>query len=167
MSLRLTEAEYFALQSKNRISRIIQSASVKEWIPQVQDEKALLEDAIQGHLFSWIRHLDNQFLFPGLDVIYAIPNGSKRSKFQGALLKATGMESGIPDVHIPVSRKPFYSLYIELKTFTAYQKTNHSLSENQQIWIEKLRKQGHRVEVIWSLTEAIQTIRDYLGKRIL
>lgn len=164
MSLRLTEAEYLELQ-KSRTSRIIRPSEVQEWIPIVRDEKELLEDAIQAYLIEWADNPDNQYLYPGLDMVYAIPNGSNRGKVEAWKHKLCGLRSGIPDLHLPVSRKPFFSLYIELKNYKAFQRKGHSLSDEQNKWIEKLRKQGHRVEVLWSLSEAMQMVREYLGKR--
>jgi len=100
---------------------------------------------------------------PEIDLIYAIPNGSNKSQAQAVIFQATGLRSGVPDIHIPVSRKPFFSFYIELKTWKAYNTKNHGCSPNQLIWHEKLRKQGNRVDVHWSVSETIQITKQYLG----
>lgn len=47
--------------------------------------------------------------FPGV-LIYAIPNGGKRSMSVGKELKAEGVVPGVPDLHIPAWR-----MWIEMK----------------------------------------------------
>lgn len=166
--MRLTEDEYSQILSRrSRTARVVRPSTVKEWIPVVRDEKELLEVNIQAHLIEWADHADNQYLYPGLDMLYSVPNGSGRGKTEAWVHKMTGLRSGIPDLVLPVARQPFFGLCVELKTYKAYHAKGHSLSANQVIWIDKLRKAGQRVEVLWSLSEVIQLYRDYLGKRIL
>ena len=48
-------------------------------------------------------------------LIYAIPNGGQRNVIVASKLKAEGVLSGVPDLHIPIAKKGFHGLYIELK----------------------------------------------------
>jgi hypothetical protein len=155
--MRITEAELTALQARHP-----RRTPQKEVIPIVRNNEELLEDAIQGEIFSWIDNADNQLLIPELALIYSIPNAGKRSRIHGGLMKATGLKSGVPDLCCPLPRGGYNGLYVELKTFKAFRAKNHSLSENQQIWIERLRKFGFKVEVQWNVPETINIIRSYL-----
>lgn len=154
--------KYPRLREADRLARQ-KVKTVKEFIPVVGDEKKLLEDAIQAAYFEFCLHPDNLLLMPELDCIYAVPNAAKRSKLNGWIMKLTGTREGVPDVHIPVSRKPFFSFYIEFKTWKAFNSKNHGCSPAQLAWHEKLRKQGHRVEIYWSVSEAIRLTKEYLG----
>lgn len=170
MSARLSEKELAELLSKNpKLKTKVAEKSFKaqrtaiEIVPQVRNEKELLENEIQTAYFAWVLEPSNIELMPELDLIYAIPNGSNKSKTERWLHQQTGLRSGVPDIHVPVSRKPFFSLYIEVKRYKAFQLKNHDCSANQLLWHEKLRKQGHKVIVEYSLAELIRLTKEYLG----
>lgn len=108
----------------------------------------------QVAVFQWSEY---QFkVMPELALMYAIPNGGKRTKFQGAWLKAEGLKSGVPDICLPVARGDFIGLYIEMKF------DKNKPTPNQLAWHDALRKERHRVEVCYSAEEAIEVIKDYL-----
>ena len=65
----------------------------------------------QIKLFNWARSV-REFI-PELKLLHHIPNEGKRTN--GALLKAAGMVSGVPDLSLPVARRGFNGLYIEMK----------------------------------------------------
>lgn len=89
------------------------------------------------------------------DLLFAVPNGQYRD---GQRLEA-GVRSGVPDLCLPVARRGYHSLYIELKI------NGNTTSAEQDQWIARLRSQGHRVEVIDSdLNAAISLLKWYLGK---
>ena len=166
--MRLTEREFQALKAKNpqikeKVERVYRTPVLREFIPIVGDEKAILEDAIQSAFFSWVLHADNRALMPKLDLVYAIPNGSNKSKTQRGLFQATGLRSGVPDIHIAHSKKPFFSFYIEVKRWKEFNTKNHGCSDSQLAWHERLRNAGHRVEVLWSVSKMIRETREYLG----
>lgn len=46
---------------------------------------------------------------------YHIPNGGLRSKREAARMKGQGVRPGVPDLCIPVARRGYHSLYIEMK----------------------------------------------------
>ena len=91
-------------------------------------------------------------------IIYAVPNGGKRTLTEGAIKRFEGMTVGIPDLHIPVPRKGYASLYIEMKNGKAGR-----LSENQKEMIELLRKFGNKVEVVRTLDEFMAIVDDYFA----
>lgn len=111
------------------------------------------EDYEQIEFIKWCAfHPD-----PRPSMIYAIPNGEKRSPKTGAKLKRLGVKPGIPDLHLPIASQGYHTLYIEMK------KKNGRVSDDQKIQIQILRNEGHRVEVCWSKEEAVVVICDYLG----
>lgn len=75
--------------------------------------RAVSEETEQIHLMVWCRYMENQF--PELETIYHIVNEGKRTAITGGKLKEMGLRKGMPDVHLPVSRCAFSSLYIEMK----------------------------------------------------
>ena len=89
-------------------------------------------------------------------IIYAVPNGGLRNRTVAAELKEEGQTNGIPDLHIPVPRKGYASLYIEMKNGKAGR-----LSDYQKEMIELLRKFGNKVEVIRTLDEFMAVVDDY------
>lgn len=100
----------------------------------------------------------NKEKHPGLGMIFAIPNGGKRSARTGAVLKLEGVKPGVPDLFLPVSRKEFHGLFIEMKRLKG-----GSLSPSQKTWKKNLECLGYRVEVAKGFEAARDVIIDYLG----
>lgn len=94
---------------------------------------------------------------PALSLLYAIPNAAKRSVVTASIMKAEGMKSGVPDLCLPVARRGYHGLYIEMK-----KKNKSSTSDNQVWWIEQLNKQGYMAVICKGADEAIKTIKWYL-----
>lgn len=110
------------------------------------------EEEEQAALFQyaeWQKHPWN--------LLFAIPNGGKRSPKTGAMLKRTGTKAGIPDIFLPVARSPHYGLFIELKSLKG------RIQPHQQVWHENLRKEGYAVEVCRGCEDAVKAIKEYLG----
>ena len=68
-----------------------------------------------------------------------------------------GRRKGVPDLHMPIPKAGFHGLYIEMKI------PGGRVSDEQRMWIDTLKKLGHRVEVCYNSKEAKQAIADYLG----
>lgn len=120
----------------------------------------ILPDGCSEHdhqvaLLSWARNRVD--IFPQLAYLYAIPNGGQRSKATAAKLKAEGVKSGIPDLHLPYARHGFHSLYIEMKV------GSNKPSAAQREVMEELRRAGHCVKVCYSADEARLILVWYLG----
>ena len=88
--------------------------------------------------------------------IYAIPNGGYRNVIEARNLKLQGVKSGVPDMCIPLARKGYHGLYIELKV------GKNKPSTNQLKWIEILNTNGYKAVVCYGFDETIKTIEDYL-----
>ena len=92
-------------------------------------------------------------------LIYAIPNGGQRNVIVAAKLKAEGVLSGVPDLHIPIAQKGFHGLYIELKNGKA-----GKVSDNQLTIMEKLQSEGYRCEVCRSFDEFRNVVDNYFNQ---
>lgn len=90
---------------------------------------------------------------------YHIPNGGSRNAWEGARFKRLGVMPGIPDICIPLARKSYHGLYIELKR--ANGKMN-DLRESQKWWLEWLNRQGYLALVAFGYEHARRIVEDYL-----
>lgn len=119
----------------------------------------------QAALIQWARYMRGQI--PELRLLHSVPNGGARPQRtdrrgrtyspEAVRLAEEGLEPGIPDLHLPVGRGEYYSLYIEMK----YGK-NKTSPEQDEI-IELLRAEGNKVVVCYSWLDGRQAIMDYLG----
>lgn len=114
-----------------------------------------LESLEQTWLFQWVSTQENKY--PELELLHHIPNGGKRDKRTAEKLKAEGVKAGVPDICLPVARKGYNNLYIELK------RIGGKASKEQKQWIDKLNKAGNKAVIKEGWIEAAKTIIDYLG----
>jgi len=94
--------------------------------------------------------------WPELALLYHIPNGGSRSAIEGHRFKLQGVLPGIPDYHLPVARKGFHGLYIELKRIGGV------VAPNQLALHNELKKQGYAVEVCYGAQSALNVLINYL-----
>jgi hypothetical protein len=113
-----------------------------------------LEHQEQVKLFCWASL--NTPNIPQLDLLYAIPNGGKRSISVAKKLKDEGQKAGILDVVLPYPSDGYGALYIEIKTRTG------ALRREQRIWIKKLQEAGNKVVIARSFEQARDAILLYL-----
>jgi hypothetical protein len=90
--------------------------------------------------------------------IFAIPNGSNKSKLQAHNFKVEGLRSGVPDLCVPLMRHGYGSLYIEMK-----RKKKSTVSIEQKAWIALLNSFGHKAVICYGSDEAIEVIEGYIG----
>jgi hypothetical protein len=100
----------------------------------------------------------NKTRYPGIDLIFAIPNGANKSKVARAQFKAEGLKSGVPDLFLPIAKGGCHGLFIEMKR----KKPRGSVSENQKTWLSALEQNGYKAHVCYGFEEAKQVIEDYL-----
>ena len=110
------------------------------------------ETTEQITLFNWTEN--NKHILPCLSLMYHIPNEGKRTN--GAVLKAMGLKSGVPDVCLPVPSHNFNGLYLEMK----YGKNKPT--KDQEAFMAALRQQGYKTAVCYGADEAKAEIMDYL-----
>ena len=72
-------------------------------------------------------------------------------------MKATGYQSGFPDIFIYEPRGVFNGLAIELKV-----KGNYASRKQKEV-LGKLTNKGYRAEVCTGFDHAIEVIDEYLG----
>jgi len=83
-------------------------------------------------------------------LIFAIPNGGKRSIGAGKKFKAEGVVAGIPDLFIPA-----WDVWVEMK-----RKTGGRLSPDQKEMIKYLESEGYKVIVGKGATDASRQIME-------
>lgn len=118
------------------------------------------EHQIQCACVRWFAYQYPQY--KGL--LFAIPNGSYRSKATAGKLKAEGVFPGVADlillvplvIDVPKEIVIFHGFCIELKTKQGRQ------SPEQKEWQEKVEAQGYKYAVVRSLEDFIKQINDYL-----
>lgn len=110
------------------------------------------ETTEQITLFNWAEN--NKHILPCLSLMYHIPNEGKRTN--GAVLKAMGLKSGVPDVCLPVPSHNFNGLYLEMKY------GQNKPTKDQEAFMAALRQQGYKTAVCYGADEAKAEILDYL-----
>jgi hypothetical protein len=129
----------------------------------------MAEHEEQAAVIQWAALMEGQM--PELGLLYAIPNGAKlpylhkkgrngktyRWSPEAEKLKEEGMRAGVPDLCLPVARKGFHGLYLELKY------GDNKPSEKQAAYLDALAEQGYLAAVCWGAEECIETITEYLS----
>ena len=128
------------------------------------------EDGHQTALFAEIANLVNSGQLPKeANLAYAIPNGGARgdsersNKIRGAKLKATGVKKGVPDIKLPVARRGYFGLYIEMKRPKSERGQAGRVSEEQEEWHVALREQGYCVLTCIGYEPALNVLKNYLA----
>jgi len=101
----------------------------------------------------------NMKRFPELRWLFAIPNGGGRSAIQGARLKAEGVKPGVSDLMLPVARKGYHGLFIEMKKAKILPS---SVRPEQKEFLEFVLDNGYQGEVAFGWIRASQIIENYL-----
>lgn len=115
----------------------------------------LTEAQEQEALFVWTKNM--AWKYPGMELLYAIPNGGSRHPAEARHLKAQGVKPGVPDMFLPVARHGYHGLYIELK-----RRRGGRVSAEQKAMLDELNKQGYKAVVCEGYENAIGVIIDYL-----
>lgn len=116
------------------------------------------ELAAQIALFELAALMENQY--PELELMFHIANEGKRSVHTGAELKRAGLKKGVPDVMLPVARKKYNGLAIELKA------GKNKPTEDQKKWLRGLAKEGWLCYVCWGYEAAATVLGDYMDMKI-
>lgn len=91
-------------------------------------------------------------------LFFHVPNGGYRNAIEGSKFKRMGVRSGVPDICIPIARKGYHGLWIELKRVSGGR-----LSDTQQWWRDALRREGYKWEMALGADEVIKLVTEYLG----
>lgn len=115
----------------------------------------------QANLFSWAEAQGGRW--PELREMYAIPNaggftgGFKKNRARVIAMLKQGVKSGVPDIHLPVPRGGFHSLYVEMKREGEEKPTAEQLD-----WHRRLRAHGNCVLVAVGFVDACTILTNYL-----
>ena len=77
--------------------------------------------------------------------------------YRGGQPKAEGVKAGVPDICLPVARRNFHGLYIEMKV------GKNKQTPAQQEWDKQLSGEGYIVAVQRTWYDAAHTLMWYLG----
>lgn len=111
---------------------------------------AATEHGEQVALFEWAANV------PELRWMFAIPNGGARHIAVAGKLKAEGVKRGVPDIFLPLARRGYHGLFIEMKS------AKGRTSPEQRKWIDGLRLNGYVVAVCYGQDDARSLIEAYV-----
>ncbi|MCW5591028.1 MAG: VRR-NUC domain-containing protein [Burkholderiales bacterium] len=97
----------------------------------------------------------------------AVPNAGRRGRAQAGIMKAEGMEPGVPDwlcfepsaILDPLTNARYVGLALEFKSPTTKRKPTPA----QQVWHLRLSARGWKVQVVYTKEEAWAAVCAYLG----
>lgn len=111
----------------------------------------------QAYVIKWSQQPEIRSRWPELKLLYHIKNETKEGAKQVAIDKALGVKKGVPDLHLPVPRGRYHSLYIEMKDETG------RATQYQNWWKEQLLAQGNMCEVCYGWKDAVRVLEWYLS----
>jgi hypothetical protein len=123
------------------------------WDKKNKGKAASSEHDLQVECLRWLR-----YAHPGV-LCYAIPNGSYKTITTARAMRDEGLKAGMPDLHIPIARGGYHSLYIEMKNGKA-----GKLSEAQKEVLEILRRERNKVAICRNLEEFQEEINKYFSQ---
>lgn len=112
------------------------------------------EEYEQSQVIAWARFYGR--FHPELNMLFHVPNGGARDKREGANLKKAGVLAGIPDLILPVARKGFHHLYIEMKV------EPNKPTATQVTILKDLKNEQNLAIVCYGAEQAKKVIRWYL-----
>ena len=110
------------------------------------------ESREQQALFEWAAYHKE------LKKMFHIPNGGKRNAREAARFKLEGVKAGVPDIFLPVPKKKYHGLFIELKAGK-----KGRVTDNQNEWLAYLADKGYLTAVCYGWQEAKEVITRYMG----
>lgn len=117
----------------------------------------LYEYQHQQLVIKWTQQPQIRKKYPDLKLLYHVANERKCTPKQGAFLKRMGLRKGVPDLHLPVAKGEYHSLYIEMKDETG------ATSPDQEWWIREMMQKGNFCEVCHGWESAVRVLEWYLN----
>lgn len=111
------------------------------------------ESTLQIHCVDMFRKWMHPNLAP---MLFAVPNGGRRDKITGAILKREGALAGVSDLLLLVPNTHYHGLCLEAKTKEGRQ------SESQKEWQKQVENQGYKYAIFRSEEDFIQIVEQYL-----
>lgn len=113
------------------------------------------EEQEQAAVFEWAAYEAQRY--PGIELMFHIPNGGYRDKATAVRLKAAGVKPGVPDIFLPVPRGGCAGLFVEMKVGA------NRPTKDQLRYLDELMHQGYAVAVCYGYEEAVAAITGYMG----
>lgn len=101
---------------------------------------------------------------PELAWLLHVPNGGKRHPAIAAQLKAEGAKAGAWDYVLPVARKGFHGLWLEMKAPGRESEKDGGLSEAQVKFGLFIIQQGYKAIICYHWHDAVKEIETYLSE---
>lgn len=144
--VRMSAAEFQAYQQSSKVSA--DQTQHKE-----KAHRGHPESSLQIACVKWFRM---QYPWPRY-LIASAPNGGFRNPVEAEILKAEGVWSGMPDLYIPMSRKGYTALYIEMKAGKAGR-----VSQAQKETMDFLTANGAKCIVCRDIETFVDEVNSYL-----
>ncbi|EKN3595710.1 VRR-NUC domain-containing protein [Yersinia enterocolitica] len=128
----------------------VRNGNVRKVNHQVETEE-------QAALIAWADRTVIDGICIG-DYLIHIPNEGKRGPKAARDAKRLGLRKGVPDLFLALPRGGYAGLWIEMKA------EDGKLSQQQDIWLQKLSSAGYNATCCFGFTEAVRTIVYYLTK---
>jgi hypothetical protein len=116
--------------------------------------KRISEHDEQVALIEWSKYV------PECKWLFAVPNGARTSMLQAVRLKREGLKSGIADIMLPIGRRGFHGLWIEMKAADR----PSLVSNNQRDFLKAMNEEGYHAVVCMGAEQAISVIEWYIGR---
>lgn len=115
------------------------------------------EHAEQVALMQWAKLQARRM--PGLELLHAIPNGGTSCSHQtGAMRKAEGLQSGVPDLCLPVPMHGKHGAHVEMKR---QDRVKSKPTAEQLWWLATLQDQGYACALCYGAGQAIEFLQAY------
>jgi len=138
------------------VSHHLKIDEYRKLVGQTGQMRRYPESGEQVALYQW-RDLEYK-KYPGLELMFHIPNEGKRTPAQAARWKAEGGKAGVSDNFLPVARRGYHGLWMEMKPLKGKPST---VSESQAQWIADMKSQGYQACVCYGCEEVVQAVKDY------
>jgi len=131
--------------------------------PEGREQAKLIEWA------AWLKIPEADDIEPGAkiaDYLHAIPNGELRHHATAGRLKAQGVKGGVSDLQLPIARRGYIGLWLEMKAPSRRPKKPGAAtgeSDDQIAWGQRMQRAGHYYAVAYTMHEAAGIIAWYLG----
>lgn len=157
--MRVSEAEYAEILTRPGVREQHARKDIEVGKSSVQASKKRSQPQQREHqeqvaLFRMAEQAVSKY--PELDLLNGSLNGVRLTIGQATKAKKAGMKKGYPDIFLPVQRKGYAGLYIELKVKGGY------VRPEQKAWLKRLKEEGYYCTVCYTALEAWDEIVQYL-----
>lgn len=125
----------------------------KIWDKKNKGKAAPTEHDLQASCVRWFRLQYHDYA----DLLLAIPNGARRTRWERGQVLEEGLRKGTPDLFLAVARGGKHGLWIEMKNGKAGR-----LSDAQKEMIAKLESQGYACAVCHTMDEFMEIVGEYI-----